>query len=233
MDINAFLSQLIEPFTSGYFITMLKATTITLEVAFGSLIVGLILAMLFAVLEMNRFKFIQWPISIIVTVIRSLPEMVFVFIIGMGLPYILSIMLEDPPEISYLALGIIALSLIYASYASQTLRGAFLSVPKSQWESGSALGLAKTTIFFKIIMPQMWRHAMPGLGNQWLVLLKDTALVSLIGLTDLMHAANSAATATQKTFTWLGIAALIYLCITILSQRLQFYFQRFLTRYER
>ncbi|MGV2470518.1 ABC transporter permease subunit, partial [Bacillus subtilis] len=74
----------------------------------------------------------------------------------------------------------------YASYASQTLRGALKAVPYGQWEAGLALGLTKRTIFFRFIMPQMWRHALPGLGNQWLVLLKDTALVSLISVNDLM-----------------------------------------------
>ena len=81
-----------------------------------------------------------------------------------------------------------------------------------------ALGLSKSAIFFRLVMPQMWRHALPGLGNQWLVLLKDTALVSLISVNDLMLQTKSIATRTQEPFTWYIVAAAIYLVITLLSQ---------------
>lgn len=70
-------------------------------------------------------------------------------------------------------------------------------MPQGQWESGQALGLSKSAIFFRLVMPQMWRHALPGLGNQWLVLLKDTALVSLISVNDLMLQTKSIATRTR------------------------------------
>lgn len=89
-------------------------------------------------------------------------------------------------DVSPFLCGVLALSLLYSAYASQTLRGALKAVPQGQWESGQALGLSKAAIFFRPVMPQMWRHAPPWLGNQWLVLLKDTALVSLISVNDLM-----------------------------------------------
>ncbi|WP_039908559.1 ABC transporter permease subunit, partial [Candidatus Regiella insecticola] len=113
-----------------------------------------------------------------------------------------------------------ALALLYAAYASQTLRGALKAVPIGQWESAQALGLSQSRIFFRLIMPQMWRHALPGLGNQWLVLLKDTALVSLISVNDLMLQTKNIATRTQEPFTWYCIVALVYLAITLLSQYL-------------
>ena len=81
---------------------------------------------------------------------------------------------------------------------------------KGQWESGAALGLSRPYTFINLIMPQVWRHALPGLSNQWLVLLKDTALVSLIGVDDLMRQAGYINTNTHEPFTWYGIAALIY-----------------------
>lgn len=104
-------------------------------------------------------------------------------------------------DVSPFLCGVIALSLLYAAYASQTLRGALKAVPVGQWESGQALGLSKSAIFFRLVMPQMWRHALPGLGNQWLVLLKDTALVSLISVNDLMLQTKSIATRTRSPFT--------------------------------
>ena len=125
------------------------------------------------------------------------------------------------------------LALLYAAYASQTLRGALKAVPMGQWESGQALGLSKSAIFFRLVMPQMWRHALPGLGNQWLVLLKDTALVSLISVNDLMLQTKSIATRTQEPFTWYIVAAAIYLVITLLSQYILKRIDLRATRFER
>jgi histidine transport system permease protein hisQ len=127
--------------------------------------------------------------------------------------------------------GVFALSLIFAAYASQTLRGAIQAIAKGQWESGTALGLSKGYTFLHIIMPQVWLHALPGLSNQWLVLLKDTALISLIGVDDLMRQAQLINTNTHQPFTWYGIAALIYLLVTLVSQvgirKLELRFTRF------
>ena len=132
---------------------------------------------------------------------------------------------------SYFSLKNALIFLIFASYASQTLRGAIQAIPKGQWESGAALGLSRPYTFIHLIMPQVWRHALPGLSNQWLVLLKDTALVSLIGVDDLMRQAGYINTNTHEPFTWYGIAALIYLVITLISQagirKLELRFTRF------
>jgi arginine transport system permease protein len=139
----------------------------------------------------------------------------------------------DNFEVSPFVCGVIALSLLYSAYASQTLRGALKAVPQGQWESGQALGMRKTAIFFRLIMPQMWRHALPGLGNQWLVLLKDTALVSLISVNDLMLQTKSIATRTQQPFTWYVTAAAIYLVVTLFSQFVIKRIELRTTRFER
>ncbi|BCQ44061.1 hypothetical protein ERHA55_15880 [Erwinia rhapontici] len=136
-------------------------------------------------------------------------------------------------DVSPFLCGVIALAILYSSYASQTLRGALKAVPSGQWESGQALGMKKTAIFFRLIMPQMWRHALPGLGNQWLVLLKDTALVSLISVNDIMLQTKSIATRTQEPFTWYVIAAGIYLLITLFSQFVLKRIELRTTRFER
>jgi len=136
-------------------------------------------------------------------------------------------------DVSPFLCGVIALAMLYSAYASQTLRGALKAVPAGQWESGQALGMKKSAIFFRLIMPQMWRHALPGLGNQWLVLLKDTALVSLISVNDLMLQTKSIATRTQEPFTWYLVAAAIYLLITLFSQAILRRIELRTTRFER
>ncbi len=98
---------------------------------------------------------------------------------------------------------------------------------------GSGAGHEEISHIFRLIMPQMWRHALPGLGNQWLVLLKDTALVSLISVNDLMLQTKSIATRTQEPFTWFLVAAAIYLVITLFSQAVLRRIELRTTRFER
>ncbi|MDX7987562.1 arginine ABC transporter permease ArtQ [Xenorhabdus sp. 12] len=215
--------------------SLISAAGTTVGLAISSLAVGLVLAMLFAAWESVRWKPIAFLGSCWVTLIRGLPEILVVLFIYFGSSQLLIMLSEglevnlvvwqfklqmqiDNFDVSPFLCGVIALSLLYSAYASQTLRGALKAVPAGQREAGQALGLSQSRIFFRLVMPQMWRHALPGLGNQWLVLLKDTALVSLISVNDLMLQTKSIATRTQEPFTWYMIVALIYLVITLVSQ---------------
>ncbi|ENA1734573.1 arginine ABC transporter permease ArtQ [Yersinia ruckeri] len=227
-----------------------SAAGMTVGLALCALLLGLILAMLFAVLESSRWKVVSYLGTAWVTLLRGLPEILVVLFIYFGSSQLLMMLSDgftlnfylfelpvklniDTFEVSPFLCGVIALALLYSAYASQTLRGALKAVPIGQWESGQALGMSQTAIFFRLIMPQMWRHALPGLGNQWLVLLKDTALVSLISVNDLMLQTKSIATRTQEPFTWYMIAAAIYLVVTLLSQYVIKLIELRTTRFER
>ncbi|KJG15980.1 arginine ABC transporter permease ArtQ [Photobacterium angustum] len=205
---------------SGYSLSLLEASWMTVQLAFTSLAVGLVLAMLFAGGEMSRFRFVAWPTTALVTVLRGLPELLIVLFIFFGSGQILFYITGDYIEISPFLSGVIALSLIFASYTAQTIRGAIKAVPKGQREAASALGISKARTFVAIIIPQAIRHALPGLTNQWLVLLKDTALVSLIGVTDLLKQAQLSSAATHESFTWYATAAAVYLVITLITQQI-------------
>ncbi len=200
-----------------------SATLVTLTLAVASLIIGLFLAILFVVLEMNKMTVVRNSASILVTLLRGLPEILVVFLIYFGL--------NEFIELGAFVSGSLALGIIFAAYASQSLRGAIKAISLGQWESGVALGFSRPQTFIKIIMPQVWRHALPGLSNQWLVLLKDTALVSLIGVSDLMRQADLINASTHKPFTWYAMTALVYLAITLISQffikKLEYRFTRF------
>ena len=223
-----------------------SAAGMTVGLAVCSLVIGLILAMFFAVWESSSLKFVSYIGTGIVMILRGLPEILVVLFIYFGASQLLMTLADgfsifgftlqlniENFDVSPFLCGVIALSLLYAAYGSQTLRGALKAVPHGQRESGQALGLSKSAIFFRLIMPQMWRHALPGLGNQWLVLLKDTALVSLISVNDLMQQTKSIATRTQEPFTWFMIAALIYLAITLISQYVLKAIELRTTRFER
>ncbi|WP_455817906.1 arginine ABC transporter permease ArtQ [Pseudomonas cerasi] len=230
--------------------TLASAAGMTVGLAVCALIAGLILAMIFAVWESARWRPLAWLGTGLVTLFRGLPEILVVLFIYFGASQLLLTLSDgfkinlgfiqipiqvaiENFDVSPFLCGVIALAILYSSYASQTLRGALKAVPSGQWESGQALGLKKTAIFFRLIMPQMWRHALPGLGNQWLVLLKDTALVSLISVNDIMLQTKSIATRTQEPFTWYVIAAGIYLLITLFSQAILKRIELRTTRFER
>lgn len=197
----------------------MNASLMTLGLALTSLAVGLVLAILLCGAEMSRFALLRWPANAFSTVLRGLPEILVVFFIYFGSTQILFLITDQYIEFSPFWCGVTALSLLFAAYGAQTLRGALNAVDKGQRQAAQALGLPALYTFIHITLPQTWRHALPGLGNQWLVLLKDTALVSLIGVHDLMYQAKAVASRTYEPFTWYGIAALIYLVITVVSQQ--------------
>ncbi|OCG19193.1 arginine ABC transporter permease ArtQ [Gilliamella apicola] len=220
----------------GYILPLIQATGITLSLAFVSLIIGIIFALIFSILESVPFKPVAWTMSLFNLTIRALPELLIVVAIYNGLPLLL-ILLNDGFTIDFhftsltiqldiqnfnispFLCGVAALSLLYAVYASQTLRGAFKAISNGQKQAAQVLGLSKLRTFFRIIMPQMWRHALPGLSNQWLILLKDTALVSAIAIDDLMMQTKTIIARTNQPFVWYFVAMIIYLIISIFSQK--------------
>lgn len=150
---------------------------------------------------------------------RGLPELLVVLFLYFGSSQLLFYMTGEYIEVSAFTSGSIALGLIFAAYAAQTMRGALKAVPTGQKEAAKALGLGKVRTFIRIILPQATIQAIPGLSNQWLVLLKDTALVSLIGVTDLLKQSQLITAYTHDSFTWYATAAGIYLVITLISRR--------------
>lgn len=231
------------------FYPLASAAGMTVGLAVSALAAGLILAMIFAVWESARWRPVAWLGTALVTLFRGLPEILVVLFVYFGASQLLLTLSDgftlhlgfaslpvqmtiENFDVSPFLCGVIALSILYSSYASQTLRGALKAVPQGQWESGQALGMKMPAIFFRLILPQMWRHALPGLGNQWLVLLKDTALVSLISVNDIMLQTKSIASRTQEPFTWYMVAAAIYLIITLLSQQVLKRIEARTTRFE-
>ena len=233
-DFFAHSMELLLPSMDGYILPLTKATAITLSLALISLVVGMFFAFIFTILEAVPFKPVAWLMSLFNLTIRALPELLIVVAIYTGLPLLLMALddgftipltsitikmnIENTQPDPFLC-GVFALSLLYAVYASQTLRGAFKAISSGQKQAAQVLGLSKSRTFFRIIMPQMWRHALPGLSNQWLILLKDTALVSAIAIDDLMMQTKTIVARTNQPFLWYFIAMIVYLVISIFSQK--------------
>lgn len=197
---------------------LLDAAWMTLGLALASLVGGMVLALAFSAAELSKQRWLVWPVATLTTLIRGLPELLVVLFIYFGSTQVLFLITGEYVEFSPFACGVLALSLLFASYATQTLRAALNAVPAGQRLASQALGPGKGHTFFRIVLPQAWRHALPGLGNQWLVLLKDTALVSLIGVNEMMRQAQMASASTYQPFTWYAAAALIYLAISLVSE---------------
>jgi His/Glu/Gln/Arg/opine family amino acid ABC transporter permease subunit len=198
----------------GFLPQLLLGAKLTLLIAGSSLVVGLVLGLAGALGELSHNRVISKCVVSINAVIRGLPELLVLFAIYFGGAVLLTKLLHHYTEVNAMVAGIVALSLIFAAYAAQVLRGAFLVIPHGQSEAAKSLGLSWWQTLFQILLPQVLQHALPGLSNLAITMLKDSSLVALIGVGELMNKTQIAVNSTHKTFTFYMVAALIYLCMT-------------------
>jgi His/Glu/Gln/Arg/opine family amino acid ABC transporter permease subunit len=194
----------------------------TVRVAAASLVPGLLLGLAGAGAALSRFRLLRAAADTYSTVIRGVPELLVLLLLYFGGTVLLSRLwsyLEPDAhvEVDAFTAGVVALSFVFGAYATEVFRGAILAVPRGQIEAARALGMRPALILRRILLPQVWRFALPGLGNLWLVLLKDTSLISVVGLDELMRKAYVAAGSTRQPFTFYAAAACIYLLLTIVS----------------
>nr|WP_288355523.1 ABC transporter permease [uncultured Pseudomonas sp.] len=206
---------------SGFGPALAAGTLMTVQLALSALCVGLVLGLLGAFAKTSPYKPLQWLGGTYSTLVRGVPELLWVLLIYFGTSTFLRELGErlgvGSLELDPFPAGVIALGLCFGAYATEVFRGAIIAIPKGHREAGLALGLSKGRILWQLILPQMWRIAMPGLGNLFMILMKDTALVSVIGLTEIMRQSQIAVTATKEPLTFYLVAAIIYLGLTIVS----------------
>ena len=200
-----------------YFPLLMQGLRLTLLLAVSVLVVGLVLGLALAMAKMSRRGWISRPAFAVTNFLRGIPEFLVLLVIYYGGTQLLGEVFGLSVEVSPFGAGLVALSLVFGSYASETFRGAFQSVPKGQVEAGRAYGFTAWQCFRLIQLPQIWKVAIPGLGNLWQGTVKDTALVSVVGLDDLMRKSNQAAQSTREPFNFYLLAALIFLLITLVS----------------
>lgn len=206
----------------GYFPSLMEGLTVTISLSFFSLFIAMGLGIIGALAKLSSATIAQKTANGYTTLIRGVPELVLMLLIFFGGQMMVNqlaelVGYEDYIDINPYISGVLTIGFIYGAYMTETFRGAILSVSKGELEAGAAYGMTKGQIFRRILFPQMIRHAIPGFGNNWLVLLKATALVSVIGLDDLLRKASLAAGATKKTFTFYFMVALCYLLLTTIS----------------
>ncbi len=207
-DLTAYSSQLL----AGAFVTLRLAAT--------CLILGLALGLAGATASLSPNAAIRLPIAWTARLLRGVPEFVILLVCYFGASQLLDRATHGAVEITPFEGGAFALSIVFAAYASEMLRGAFLAVPRGQLEAAAALGLRPLQVLRLVHLPQAWRIALPSLNNQWQNLVKDTSLVSVLGLEELMRKASIGAQVTHQPFTFYIAAALAYLVVLALSNPL-------------
>jgi His/Glu/Gln/Arg/opine family amino acid ABC transporter permease subunit len=205
----------------GYGPAILGGLWVTLSAAGLSLAVACLFGLAGAAAKLSGARGLRWLAEAYTTVIRGLPDLVLMLLIFYGGQIALNALAQrqgwDYIDVPPFAAGVLTLGFIYGAYLTETFRGAILAVPAGQTEAALAYGMRRWQVWCRIVLPQMVRHAIPGFANNWLVMVKATALVSIIGLDDMVHRANLASAATREPFTFFMLIAVIYLSITTLS----------------
>jgi His/Glu/Gln/Arg/opine family amino acid ABC transporter permease subunit len=208
----------------GYGASLLAGAMLTLSVALGSLVIAVLLGMAGAAARLSRNRFLRLAAQGYTTVTRGVPDLIMMFLVYYGGQIALNRLADrygwDGLTIDPFFAGTLTIGFIFGAYMTEIFRGAFLAVPNGQREAAIAYGMSRRQAFVRVVGPQMLRHALAPLSNTWLVMVKSTAIVSLIGLSDLMQRASSAGNSTQQPFLFYCAAGAMYLVFTSASELL-------------
>ena len=189
-----------------YIPLILKGMVLTVEVALLSLFIATVLGIIGALAKLSRSRIARSVAGIYTTVIRGIPDLVLMTIIFFGGQILVNNIGEklgwEYIDVSPFAAGVLTIGFIFGAYFAETFRGGILAVSRGEIEAGYAFGMNPIQVFLRITFPAMVRHALPGFGNNWLVLTKTTALVAVIGLHDMVYNAGLAGGSTRKPFTF-------------------------------
>lgn len=205
----------------GYGPLLLEGVQLTVLVGVFSMAVAILLGLIGAWGKLSGSRAAQGVVASYTTIIRGVPELVIILLVYYGIPTLVQDVFDVNIDFNPFVAGIATIGFIYGAFSTEVFRGSYLAIPKGQIEAAKAVGMNRILLFRRILLPQMLRFALPGLGNVWMVLIKATALVSVIQLPELMRNADIAARATRLPFTCYFAASLLYLGITIVSIAIQ------------
>ena len=206
----------------SYFLAILNGAVLTVGVSLAALVVSIMLGLLGAGAKLSGRPVLVGVATVYTTVIRGIPDLVLMLLVFYGGTIGLNNLLEwmgseATIDINPFFAGVLTIGFIYGAYMTETFRGAILSIPKGQAEAAWAFGMGRTQTFIRVTAPQMVRYALPGFTNNWLVLIKASSLVSLIGLQEMTYIAKQASAATRSPFTYLLFCAALFLIYTAVS----------------
>ena len=208
----------------GYGASLLVGAMLTLSVALGSLLIAALLGVAGASARLSRNRFLRVAAQGYTTVVRGVPDLIMMFLVYYGGQIALNKLADrtgwEGVTVDPFVAGTLTIGFIFGAYMTEIFRGAFLAVPHGQREAALAYGMTPAQALRRIVGPQMLRHALAPLSNTWLVMVKSTAIVSLIGLSDLMQRASNAGNSTQQPFLFYAAAGAMYLVFTSVSELL-------------
>ena len=210
---------------TGWGDELFYATLMTIAVAITAMLIGFFFALIFTPLKLSKNKFLNLIANTYTTIIRGVPELLVIYLFFFGgsaaLMFVASIFgYGEYIEINAFITGAFSIGIISGAYSTEVFRGAIQSIDKGQFEAAKVLGLSKSVQFFKIILPQVLRLAIPNLSNVWQITLKDTSLISVTGLVEIMRQSYIAAGSTRDPLFFYSFAAVLYLLLTFLSMKL-------------
>ena len=200
------------------------ATLMTVAVSISAMLIGFLFALIFTPLKLSKYKILNLIGNFYTTVIRGVPELLVIYLFFFGgsgaIMYVASIFgYFEYIEINAFITGSFAIGIISGAYSTEVFRGAIQSIYKGQFEASKVLGFNKYIHFFKVIMPQMLRLALPNLSNVWQITLKDTSLISVTGLVEIMRQSYIAAGSTRDPLLFYSFAAVLYLLLRFISMK--------------
>jgi len=206
----------------AYYLSILQASLVTIAVSLASLAVSVLFGLLGAAARLSQGRFASAAGAAYTTVVRGIPDLVMMLLVfyggTMGLNHLAEALgRKGSVDINPFVAGVLTLGFIYGAYMTETFRGAILAIPRGQAEAAWAFGMGRRQTFLRITAPQMVRYALPGFTNNWLVLIKSTALVSLIGLQEMTYIAKQASAATRSPFEFFLFTAALFLLFTSAS----------------
>lgn len=206
----------------GFGPILLEGAWMTIQVALSAAFFGVLIGIGVALMKLSSSRIARFLGEVYTTVLRGVPILVVILLFYFGAITAVNSIARTMGHTSFIDLnaftvGTMALSLAFGAYATEVFRGAFQAIPKGQIEAARAVGMSRFMAFRRVALPQVWRLALPGLGNIFLVILKETALVSVIGLEELMRKTEFAVGFTRKPFTFYLFAAFLYLAMTIVT----------------
>ena len=210
---------------TGWGDELFRATLMTIAVSITAMLIGFSFAAIFTPLKLSKFKSLNLIANIYTTVIRGVPELLVIYLFffgGSGAIIFVASMFgyNDYIEINAFVTGSFAIGIISGAYSTEVFRGAIQSIDKGQFEAAKVLGFSKFKQFYKIVLPQMLRLAIPNLSNVWQITLKDTSLISVTGLVEIMRQSYIAAGSTRDPLFFYSFAAVLYLLLTFISMKL-------------
>ena len=201
---------------------LLPGFAMTIAVGLASMALAIVLGLVGATGKLARSSIARASATTYTTVIRGEPELILLYLVFYGGGSVLQNIAgifgyTGYIEVNPFVAGVFTIGFAYGAYATEVFRGAILAVPKGQLEAAKACGMNRWLVLRRILMPQVWRFAIPGLGNVWLVLIKATAVTSAIGIEELTRKAHLASGATHQAFLFFLLTALLYLLLTAVS----------------